>query len=80
MSVPAWWLLVVAGVAVLLVCALEAYHAEERRQMLDRLMSKDLADYKLSENGSAPKGRNWVRTGLDRSMRMEDTEGGATTE
>ena len=73
--IPAWWLFIPIGIAVILICALEAYHAEERREMLDRLMSRDLADFKLARNGqTTPKGRNWLRTAMERVSRIPKDE------
>lgn len=48
----------------------EHQHDLERRDLLDRFMARDLGDYKhLNNKDSAPKGRNFVRSGLEKAKR-----------
>lgn len=46
----------------------ETQHRRERAALYDRLMAKDLVEYKAAENPKAPKGRNFVKRGIEKSI------------
>lgn len=58
--------LITVAICGVLIIILEFIHHRERRDLYNRLMAKDLTDYKANENGVVPKGRNGIKRKLER--------------
>ena len=63
-------LTIIAIALVLVILLQEVRHSKERRDLYNRLMARDLADYHALERPPADKGRvrNFVFTGMKRNL------------
>lgn len=67
--------LIVTAFFIVLIALLEAFHYRERQIMLDRLMAKNLPEYKQqTENAGLPKPRNHIRNSIEQSRKRQQRD------
>ena len=65
---------VIVGLLLTFVVWREYANAKERRDLLNRIMAKDLCDLKNVEGGRSLGSRNSVRAGLKRSTEEQSSD------
>lgn len=57
----------VAIALVIVILAQDFMHYKERQDLYDRIMAKDLSEYK-TPSGAPPKGRNGIKKNLEKEI------------
>lgn len=58
-------ILITVAICTVLIIVLEGIHHQERRDLYNRLMAKDLTDYKANEDKTVTAGRNGIKKRLE---------------